>query len=1330
MLIPILLLAVAGMSPDEMRNERGRLLLRSKEQSKLGLHARAAATARTAVRLTEATDGRYSPAMAEALLRLVDTLLHADEYSEATAAAAWLIRVRERTGAAPWLVRDARNWALYAAQLAKMSPAGREQFRQSSLAFHEAEQLTHLRQYGRAATLFEKALAERLAVVGYADQYWIERQTDLAFSLLLAGKGPNAKRAMALALGKQRELLGEENRRTAIIVRRMALILQQIGELDEAAKLADYAAALSRATDGPGSENEKDALRYLASTRAAQAESAAKGHRYGTAAGHYLKAARAWKLVGGEDAWREKDALAWRKDMLLYSEGAMTRLAAAGKAADLQEQADALMKVGRFADAAPILGDAVRRIEAAGMLRHRGGLILLWELGEAELRSGRESLAERRLALCLRLAGEELSASSPFVTSRLDFLLRWWRFQMDARRDSDDLAGALRACEKYRAVQLARYPGQLWRDRTIEWEASHLRNLAKLPAEDRKRVMTAIGRLAGLKALQAKGEIAQASRLIDSVLTDLKLLPETDYYRVNALDWQCYFLLERGLFPEAEKSIRLTLALRELAHGKEHSLYAFTLQHLGTMYARTGNWEVARKAHAERAEILTRTLGRGSPRYSEALQALAVCHMALGRQDLARHDLEAALEILKEAKGGDRASLAQVLNTLGGLYNVDLPELAAQYFEQAADIWKKLEDTINHAIALDNLGGVYSRLGDAGRALVSRREALAVFRSRLGDLHPTTAVGLANVAQALDAHGDQAEAAKLLALSLAAERHNFAMTAPLRTELQQVASLRRYRLTLSPYLAVTSRAGVPALDAWEQLLAWKGLSLLHQRQARLARAAPSLKPFVQKLQASNKALAAVALGVPETRNADAWRRRVEQLTALRDEAERELAGAAAELPGAPPVRAATPAEVREAVPRDGVLLDFFVHGTDGPLRLGVFVIRRAGVTRLDLGSVERIAHAIGRWREARENEAQLVVPGRELARLMWLPLLPHIGDARTVLISPDGPVSQFPFAALPSGRRNACLVEEHSFVTVPVPSSLPVLSGKPPAPGKAPAVLLVGDVDFSGPAGKPGGTRGPGGLVPLNADGRPLVFRPLAATAEEMDAIAATYGKAFKGAEPKRLFKGGATEHAFRDVAPGKEVIHLATHGYFAPAHLRSALTPQDLPAHWKGPAPAVAHPGLLSGIALAGASRGPEMGGDDGILTAAELADLDLSAARLVVLSACDTGLGDTAGGEGVLGLQRALHVAGVRTAVTSLWQVNDSATKALMSEFYVNLWLKRMPPSEALREAQKAMIMGYDPARSMIVRGLGKPVPVISRGGGLPPYYWAGFVLSGGWK
>src|SRR5262249_17420752 len=153
----------------------------------------------------------------------------------------------------------------------------------------------------------------------------------------------------------------------------------------------------------------------------------------------------------------------------------------------------------------------------------------------------------------------------------------------------------------------------------------------------------------------------------------------------------------------------------------------------------------------------------------------------------------------------------------------------------------------------------------------------------------------------------------------------------------------------------------------------------------------------------------------------------------------------------------------------------------------------------------------------------------------------------------------------------------------------------------------------------------------------------------------------------------------------------LATHGFFAPPTLTSALAPDARVSGGLAPLGLLEregvagwHPGLLSGLVLAGANQPPQPDRDDGILTALEITELDLSGVELTVLAACETGLGRVAGGEGLLGLQRAFQAAGARSVIASLWAVNDEGTRQLMERFYENLWQRRLSRLEALREAQ----------------------------------------------
>ncbi|MBK9995199.1 MAG: CHAT domain-containing protein [Saprospiraceae bacterium] len=196
------------------------------------------------------------------------------------------------------------------------------------------------------------------------------------------------------------------------------------------------------------------------------------------------------------------------------------------------------------------------------------------------------------------------------------------------------------------------------------------------------------------------------------------------------------------------------------------------------------------------------------------------------------------------------------------------------------------------------------------------------------------------------------------------------------------------------------------------------------------------------------------------------------------------------------------------------------------------------------------------------------------------------------------------------------------------------------------------------------------------------------------------------------LFKGNeATEAGFKKLGDynteSPQVIHVSSHGYFFPdpkvSHQATILSLQQEPVFKMSE-----HPMLRSGLILAGANHAWKTGkpitpeAEDGILTAYEISQLNLRNTELVVLSACETGLGDIQGNEGVYGLQRAFKIAGAKNLIMSLWQVPDKQTSELMTAFYKYWLIKKKSIRESLKLAQNDL-----------------------RKKGLESFYWAGFVL-----
>ncbi|HVR73747.1 MAG TPA: CHAT domain-containing protein, partial [Planctomycetota bacterium] len=263
----------------------------------------------------------------------------------------------------------------------------------------------------------------------------------------------------------------------------------------------------------------------------------------------------------------------------------------------------------------------------------------------------------------------------------------------------------------------------------------------------------------------------------------------------------------------------------------------------------------------------------------------------------------------------------------------------------------------------------------------------------------------------------------------------------------------------------------------------------------------------------------------------------------------------------------------------------------------------------------------------------------------------------------------------------------------------------PAEAGDAPILLAEGE-----------GLRGSGAGPVSFASFASVRFSPLPASTREVEEVAALWRG--KGHDALVLTGALATEAAFKAAAPARRILHVATHGFFLGGDARpgapggrgiGSLTPAGRKG---GASRSDARPLRLSGLTFAGANRraGAAPGAEDGILTAEEIAALDLSRVEWAVLSACDTGAGEVRAGEGILGLRRAFQVAGAGTLVLTLWPVFDADARDFMTALHASRLSKGSDAAEAARDACLEVL------RSRRERGLDTH-----------PFHWAAFVAAG---
>jgi len=336
--------------------------------------------------------------------------------------------------------------------------------------------------------------------------------------------------------------------------------------------------------------------------------------------------------------------------------------------------------------------------------------------------------------------------------------------------------------------------------------------------------------------------------------------------------------------------------------------------------------------------------------------------------------------------------------------------------------------------------------------------------------------------------------------------------------------------------------------------------------------------------------------------------------------------------------------------------------------------------------------------------------GYALGELVFFPLIPYLQGATRVYLATDGDLTRLPFEALPlGGDRVAIERYELSYLN----SGRDLLRFNLGIVGNPTAPLVVADPDFEFACDDLGAPPELGGAVDLSREffNSDLQLYRLKGTRIEGEAVAKLLNVA-------PLLDKAAVEQTIKTKA-SPTVLHIATHGlFFSDQHSQQERSSRHALERSAGewaqidqdsPHGALENPLQRSGLALAGANRtlrhegGLPAEAEDGILTAEDVTAMDLVDTELVVLSACETGLGKVVAGEGVYGLQRSFVLAGAKTLIMSLWKVPDKQTQELMAGFYRRV-LDGVPRAEALRLAQRALREQYP-----------------------EPFYWAAFICLG---
>jgi CHAT domain-containing protein len=730
---------------------------------------------------------------------------------------------------------------------------------------------------------------------------------------------------------------------------------------------------------------------------------------------------------------------------------------------------------------------------------------------------------------------------------------------------------------------------------------------------------------------------------------------------------------------QAESLDQRALAIIEARQGKEHSDTATSLIILANLYLSTGRSDQAEPHYKRALEIYEAKLGKDHPFTANVLTSLAQVYSSLGRYKEAEPLLKRGLEIYEAKLGKDHPETANSLTALANLY------LSTGRDKEAEPLYKR---------------------------------ALEIYEAKLGKDHPVAANVLTGLANFYYSNGGYEQAAAFTDRARRAIQRHVARVLPVLGEHEQLVYLSRtdmarFHCALSLALAQPGEGSFPARSAgW--LLNAKGLIEQTRAQAILAARDsrdPGLAQDLRQLADVRQQLARLSPGALQGGVAATAGQRLDELTTQEAELVTRLsrAGAAVPIPDWVEV-----ARLQDALPADAVFIDlarfdvFEPKTGRQPARYAAWITPKKGPTRLiDLGAAKDIDDAIADVRhvlekasatlkEQGEPRAEKAVrePLAQLAKLVLEPLRKEIDGTKRWVISPDGDLWLVPWAALPLDEKTF-VIEKHTLQLV---VSGRDLLARNPVPGKTTAPAIFADPDFDGAPGLlPGAARALPGDLKLGQIPR------LPGTAAEADAVADKIAKVFGGA-PTVLTEGKATRAAFLALNRPRALL-LATHGFFEP--LQFVFVPPNLNA---GPMKPVIMDRLFRcGLLLAGCNK-PGEAGQAGVLTGRDVLSADLRGCELVVLSACQTALGDIHNnGEGVVGLRQAFQLAGAESVLASLWQVPDDETTLQMTAF-MDALSKGKDRVEALALAQRQRISQRR-----------------EKFGAAHPFNWAAFTLTG---
>jgi len=835
------------------------------------------------------------------------------------------------------------------------------------------------------------------------------------------------------------------------------------------------------------------------------------------------------------------------------------------------------------------------------------------------------------------------------------------------------------------------------------------------------------------------GEYSRAETLYRSALDTWEEVLGPDHpYIATCLNNFAVFYCDLGKFTNSEYLHKRALEIRRGNFGEAHPDVAHSINNLAALYWGQGRYAEAESLYLKAMAIWEEVYGPQSVDLARSVSNLADIYRSQEKYEKADHYLQKALDIRRQQLGEKHRDVAWSYNKLAilslerGSYKESM-EYSTRAFEIFGDVYGL--DHPETARSLFDQALAKAAMGEYSEAEKLHQEALSIRRNYYGSSHPEVASSYNQLAK-IYAMSDDLDKSLLYYDEFQKSRTDFIEYAfGSVSEDQKIKYIHDYPVIDYSLLsfAYDNKSDHSLSSAYEMVLRGKGLvieALSAERRSVYDSYDSTIIANIDQYNEICSEIANLTVAGSESLDRSIYRNRLGSLYSIKDSLEALISKSCVVFKRELDNKRFEIREVAEKISPDCVLIeilkykpyDFTRVGNEkaktGDNRYLAFTFDSSGNLEIfDLGEAAAIDDLVSSARNMiYSSSADLYTPRRQeyenrlndvlydLYEILIVPMELELEDKTFLMISPDGQLNLIPFEIL-QDREGKYLVESFNISYVSCGRDLLRFSD---GTGKASDMFIMADPDYDcrrETGEEPGNARKPASYnmlsftEPLRGGGECLnaKFNPIPYTRKEVERIVSVCRE--KGSfDIRSYFQSDASEETIKKMENIPNVMHLSTHGYFC----RNRDYIYDNPL-------------LRGGLVFAGAncvsgeSRTDMIGEEDGIFTALEVTGLNLNGTELVVLSACETGVGEVENSEGVYGLRRAFQYAGAETIIMSLWKIPDKETYEIMENFY-SLWLDGYTKQEALRMASLKVLEDQRNSHNSS-----------------HPYFWGGFILSG---